>query len=312
VHHMFPFGFRRGFNPLATFGCLRKKPFVIGPIQYPQQYSDVTDFAWTSGKGDVWTGLLYHTESATVSLTSKPLEQLHKFTLEEAEALVFDSERALELYKRQYGDILGGKLLKVISVSVEKEFFVKSARVKKDMFEILTVGYLLKRKGIQHLIQAMSTIVEEFGNVKLKVVGNGPYKENLMRLTKELSLGEYVEFSDYVPRHELPKIYANCDVYVQPSLSENFPSAIREAMAAGRPVVATDVGVIGEYVKDGVTGCLVSPKSSEALARKIIDLLSDKELRFKMGQKARKYAEENFNWDKLAEAWYKTYTRLVE
>jgi glycosyltransferase involved in cell wall biosynthesis len=312
VHHMFPFGFKAGFNPLAVLRHLRGKPFIIGPIQYPQEYSDVIDYEWVSGRMGLKARVMYNLEYTTIRFFQKPMKMLHEATLREAEALVFDSEKTLRLYKRQYGDVLSGKFLSVIPPGVEKDFFVKPVLAEKDGFEILTVGYLLKRKGIEYLIRAMVPVVKEFKNVKLKVVGNGPYKENLIRLTKELSLSEYVEFSGRVPRRELPKVYANCDVYVQPALSETFPSAIREAMAAGRPVVTTDVGMIGEYVKDGVNGCLVPPKSSEALARRIIDLLEDEDWRVKIGEEARKYAEDNFSWDKLAEAWYKTYGRLVE
>jgi len=202
----------------------------------------------------------------------------------------------------------------VIPPGVETEFFIPSDftnSTRKSRFEILTVGYLLRRKGLQYLISAMSDIVEEVGNVTLKVVGNGPYMENLMRLTQDLSLERHVEFSGYVRRRELHKVYANCDVYVQPSLSEAFPATIREAMAAGRAVVATDVGVVTEFVKDGFNGCLVPPKSSRKLARKIADLLLNEERRAKIGQEGREYAEKNFNWHKLTEAWYEVYNCAV-
>ena len=311
VHHMFPFGFRFGFNPLAVLGCLRKKPFVVGPVQYPQQYSDMDDFTWSAGKKAGWAGLLYQTENVATSLASKQLERLHKSTLEEAEALVFDSEKAVKLYTKQYPDILDSKLLHVIPPGVEQKFFVEPAQIDKKILEILTVGYLLKRKGIQHLIRAMIPVLEEFGNVKLKIVGDGPYKESLIRLTKELSLNDFVEFSGRVPRNELPMVYANSDLYVQPSLSETFPSALREAMAAGRPVVTTDVGVIGEYLEDGVNGYLVPPKSPEALSRKIITLLLDDGWRAKIGEETRKYAKENFDWNKLATDWYNIYDGIT-
>jgi len=315
VHHMFPFDFRAGFNPLAVFGHLKNKPFIIGPIQYPQEFSDITDYIWASGKRGIWARLSYRIEGVIRNLALEPLEELHKLTLTEAEALVFDSNTTLELCRENYADLLNSKLLKVIPAGVETEFFIPTNFTdctKKDRFEILTVGYLLRRKGVQYLIRAMLDIVEEVENVKLRVVGTGPYMKNLMRLTQELSLEKHVEFSDYVPRHELRRVYANCDVYVQPSLSEAFPATIRESMAAGRAVVATDVGVVREFVKDGTNGCLVPPKSSRKLAREISDLLINEERRAKIGREARRYAEENFNCDSLAEAWYTTYSRLVD
>lgn len=311
VHHMFPFGFRAGFNPLVVFRHLRDKPFIIGPIQYPQEYTDITDYEWVSGRRGLKARLMYDLEYTAMRFIQKPIEMLHKATLGEAEALVFDSRKTLEQYRKLYPDVLRGKILQVIPPGVETEQFQYVPPIKKDHFEILTVGHLLKRKGIQHLIRAMPIIIRELKNVRLKIVGNGPYKESLVKLTKELHLNNHVELCGHVPRDKLPKVYANCDIYVQPSLSEAFPTVIREAMATGRPVVATRVGCVEEHVKDGINGYLVSPKSSEALARKIIDLLKDEDWRAKMGEEARKYAEENLDWHKLAEAWYEIYNCVI-
>ena len=296
VHHMFPFGFRAGFNPLVIFGHLRDKPFVIGPIQYPQKYSDITDYEWVSGRSGLKAWLMYNLERIAMRFIQKPIEMLHEVTLSEAEALVFDSRKTLEQYRRLYSDILRGKALEVIPPGVEIEQFKYVPPIKKDYFEILMVGYLLKRKGIQYLIKAMPAIVEENRHVRLKVVGSGSYEGELVKLVKELHLKEHVKFVGYVPRQELPMVYAGCDVYVQPSLSETFPSTIREAMPTGRAIVSTSVGFIDEHIRDGFNGFLAPPKDPETLAEKIIKLLNDDELRTKMGKEARRYAEENFDW----------------
>lgn len=312
IHHMFPFGFKTGFNPLAVFGHLKGKPFIIGPIQYPQEYIDITDYEWVSGLRGLKARLAYVAELLAERLISKPLEILHEVTLREAETLVFDSRKTLDMYKKLYSDILKGKILAVIPPGVETEVFQYRPPSKKEYFEILTVGYLLKRKGIQYLIRAISTIVKEFKNVRLRIVGEGSYKESLMRLAKKLNLDRYVEFSGYIPRHELPNVYANCDVYVQPSLSDTFPSAIREAMSVGRPVVATDVGFIREGIIDGVTGFLVPKADSEALAEKILLLLGNEKLREKVGREAHEYAKRVFDWQNLVVKWYNLYLESLE
>jgi hypothetical protein len=113
VHHMFPFGFRAGLNLLAVFGHLREKPFIIGPIQYPQEYSDVADYEWVSGKRGLRVKLSYSLESAITRLISQPIDILHELTLREAEALVFDSRKTLSLYEGLYPDLLKGKILEV-------------------------------------------------------------------------------------------------------------------------------------------------------------------------------------------------------
>jgi glycosyltransferase involved in cell wall biosynthesis len=311
VHHMFPFGFRAGFNPLAFFGCLKDKPFIIGPIQYPQEYSDVTDYEWVSGRRGLRARLSYGLESVIAKSISQPIGIFHEFTLREAEALVFDSGKTLKLYKGLYPDLLKGKILEVIPLGVETEIFKYAPPVKKDYFEILTVGYLLKRKGIQYLIEAMPFILREFKDVKLKIVGEGPFKAELMKLVKRLSLDDKVRFEGPVLRGELVKHYTNCDIYVQPSLSETFPSTIREAMSVGRPVITTRVGFVEEHVIDGVNGFLVPRGDVEGIVSKVLLLLSDEDLRLKMGVKAREYAERNFDCDKIAAMWYGIYSKLA-
>jgi glycosyltransferase involved in cell wall biosynthesis len=311
VHHMFPFGFRAGFNPLAIFGHLKDKSFIIGPIQYPQEYSDVADYEWVSGRRGLRAKLSYGLESAIARSISQPIGVLHELTLREAEALIFDSRKTLRLYEGLYPDLLKGKILEVIPPGVETETFKYAPPVKKDYFEIMTAGYLLKRKGVQYLIEAMPLILREFKDVRLRIVGDGPFKGELVRLVKRLSLDDKVRFEGLVPRDELVKYYVNCDIYVQPSLSETLPSTIREAMSVGRPVVATKMGFVEEHVINGVNGFLVPRGGFEGIASKVLLLLSDEDLRLKMGVKAREYAERNFDWDKIATMWYSTYSKLA-
>jgi glycosyltransferase involved in cell wall biosynthesis len=310
VHHMFPFGFRAGFNLLAVFRHLREKPFLIGPIQYPQEYSDITDYEFVSGRSGLRVRLFYAIDGVLLKLISQPVNILHEITLMEAEALVFDSRKALKLYKKLYPDLLKDKALEVIPPGVETEIFKYVPPIKKNYFEIMTAGHLVRRKGIQYLIEAMPIILREVKEVKLRIIGDGPFKIELMKLVKKLSLDNKVRFQGLVPRSELAKHYANCDVYVQPSLSETFPSTIREAMSIGRPVVATKVGFLEEHIIDGINGFLVPRKNVEEIAKKVLIILGDENLRLKMGIKAREYAESNFDWDKIVLAWYNMYHRL--
>jgi glycosyltransferase involved in cell wall biosynthesis len=306
VHHMFPFGFRAGFNPLAIFGQLRDKPFVIGPIQYPQEYSDITDYEWVSGRSDLKAQLMYNLEHTTMRFIQKPIEMLHEATLSEAEALVFDSRKTLELYKGSYSDILRKKTLKVIPPGIETEQFQYAPPIKKDHLEILTVGYLLKRKGIQHLIYVMPSILKEIKNVTLRIVGDGPYKGELVRLAKRLSLEDHVIFQGRITREETIKYYHLSDVFVLPALSTTV-SVFLEAQACGRPVIGTTAGYIPELMADGRTGFIVAKGCVEELRERIVRLLNDEELRLRMGINARRWVEENFDWGKLARRWHDLY-----
>jgi glycosyltransferase involved in cell wall biosynthesis len=310
VHHMFPFGFRAGLNLLAVFGHLREKPFIIGPIQYPQEYSDVTDYEWVSGKRGLRAKLSYGLESAIAKSISQPIGIFHELTLREAEALVFDSRKTLRLYEGLYPDLLKGKILEVIPPGVETEIFKYAPPVKKDYFEIMTAGYLLRRKGVQYLIEAMPLILREFKDVKLRIVGDGPYKDELVRLAKRLSLEDHVIFQGRITREETVKYYHLSDVFVLPALSTTS-SVFLEAQACGRPVIGTTAGFIPELIADGRTGFIVAKGCVEELKEKIVLLLSDEELRLRMGANARRWIEENFAWNKIATMWYSTYSKLA-
>jgi glycosyltransferase involved in cell wall biosynthesis len=310
VHHMFPFGFKGGFNLLAVLGYLKKKPFVIGPIQYPQEFEDITDFMWVSKRKGASAQAIYSLENVIVRLFSKPLNTLRKATLNEAEALVFDSRKTLELLKNLYPDTVKSKVLEIIPAGVETETFKYSPPIKKEYFEVLSAGVLLKRKGIQYLIDAMPPVLRDIKNVRLRVVGDGPYKSELMQMVKNRSLGNAVFFEGSVPRSKMVSYYRNCDIYVQPSLSETFPSTIREAMAVGRPVIATNTGFTTEHVIERNNGFIVSPGDAKTLASKILTLLGNESLRLKMGREGRKYAEANFSWGKLVEKWHNVYEKI--
>ena len=294
---MFPFSLRVGMNLLAVLNGLGRKPFIIGPIQYPQVF-----------EGEIH---LKGLEKYVVRTFSKPIGIMNVKTLAMSEVLVFDGKKTLDLYKRTYHDLIEGKELVVIPAGIEIEKFRYTRPLAKKYLELLTVGYLVKRKGIKYLLQAMTPIIDEFRNVKLRVVGSGPYELTLKKMVKQLGIERKVTFEGYVPRPKIVKYYEACDIYVHPALSETFPFAIREAMAVGRPIIATRVGIMDEYIRNGVHGYLVPPQKTEVLADAVIKLLGSEKLRSRMGLNARKYAEENFDWNKVVEKWHMLYTKLV-
>ena len=297
VHHMFPFGFRVGLNPLAVLGGLGCKPFVVGPIQYPQLFEEAK--------------LSKKLERRVMRVFSKPIGAMNVKTLDRSDALVFDSRKTLDLYKQTYNDRIRHKKLVVIPAGIETEIFRFTRPPAKEYLNLLTVGYLVERKGIQHLLMAM-TFIGDSRDVRLKIVGSGPYESTLKRIAKKLGIEEKVTFEGYISRSNITRYYAGCDIYVHPTLSETFPYAIKEAMAVGRPIVATRVGFVDEHIKDGVHGYLVPPREPKALADVIMKLLGDAELRHRMGSNARQYVEENLRWDRIAKKWYELYLDLAE
>ncbi len=161
---------------------------------------------------------------------------------------------------------------------------------------ILFVGRLVYRKGLHVLIKALQRVrIRDF---KLYVVGGG-YMGILSRiLAKAYEVEDKVEFLGVVPEEVKLELYRRAKVVVVPSIfNESFGIVALEAMAAGRPVIASRVGGLEEVVIDGETGLLVEPGSEEQLAEAIEMLLGDEVYRRRLGANARRFVETRYSWD---------------
>jgi len=158
--------------------------------------------------------------------------------------------------------------------------------------EVLFVGRLSAEKGILELVQAAD-------GMKLVVAGDGPLRERVPG-----ALG-------FVPHHELGPLYERAAVVAVPSHREGFGVACGEAMAAGRPVVASAVGGLLDLVVDGETGLLVPPRDVPALRAALERLLADEELRRKLGAAGRERAREHFSWPAVTAATIEAYEEAL-
>jgi glycosyltransferase involved in cell wall biosynthesis len=158
---------------------------------------------------------------------------------------------------------------------------------------LLFLGRVEKVKGIEYLIAALPKIIEKFPDAKLTIVGEGGYSNKMINLTKILNLEKSVIFIKKINHNEVEKFYHDTSVLIMPSIwPEAFGRVGIEAMSAGRPVIATNIGGIPEWLDDGKTGYLVEDKNSQQIAKKVISLFSNKKLLNQMGINARKKAEE--------------------
>jgi glycosyltransferase involved in cell wall biosynthesis len=237
----------------------------------------------------------------------------HKIkVLEKANTLIFDSRRTFDILKKNFNFIdFKDKIIKTIPPPIDTDLFNYSEILKKDYYELLTVGRLVKRKGIDLLIRSLKILEKEGFNVVLKIAGEGPERNNLEILAKKLGLNNVV-FLGWVPRKELVNLYRNCDVYVHSSYAETIPATIREAMSVGRPIVTTNVGVIDEYLKDGENGFLINKRDEYEFAEAIAKLLSDENLRYRIGLNNRRYALEKFSLRNIIKQWLEVYEETYE
>lgn len=172
---------------------------------------------------------------------------------------------------------------------------------------LLSVGRLVPRKGIDTTIAALPAILERYPNVTYVVVGTGPDQARLACLAAELGVARSVTFLGDVTEDELPACYAAADIFVLPVRTitaddeiEGFGIVYVEASASGLPCVATTAGGVADAVGDEVTGLLVPPADSRALADALLRLLDDPELRARLGSNGRCAVETHFHWDRAA------------
>lgn len=182
---------------------------------------------------------------------------------------------------------------------------------------ILFVGHFGLRKGIFYAIRAMKQVRAEFPEAHLVCVGGTPAwlgKNDYVQVLKSEMQRDGVEDSvtllDAVKNTELAEFYRHSEIFVLPTYYEAFPKVVVEAMACGKPVVATRTGGIPELVSEGETGFLVPFGSPEAVSARLIALLGDRELRAAMGRRGRETVEKQFTWNAVAERIRTVYDEL--
>ncbi|SDF31138.1 glycosyltransferase [Limimaricola pyoseonensis] len=152
---------------------------------------------------------------------------------------------------------------------------------------LLFVGRLAAVKGVPVLLQALAAARRDRPGLRLDLVGDGPERAAIERLAAALGLGEAVRFHGYLGQAEVARMLAETGTLVLPSFAEGVPVVLMEAMAAGRPVIATRVGGVAELVRHDETGLLVAPGDPAALAEAIGALSGDAERRAAMGRTGR-------------------------
>jgi colanic acid/amylovoran biosynthesis glycosyltransferase len=205
-----------------------------------------------------------------------------------------------------------------MGVDLAKFHFVERTRVPDNRrVEIISVARLVEVKGIEYALHAVRSLLDSRLPVRYRVAGDGPLRQKLEDLRRELRLGDAVEFLGAVTQGEATALYATADLFVLPSIvtaageEEGQPVVLAEAQAAGIPVVATWVGGVPESVKDGVSGFLVPPRDSPALASALKWLIAHPNSWPHMGRLGRAHVEANFSRKDLQDRLVDTYRVLM-
>ena len=188
--------------------------------------------------------------------------------------------KALEKMQASYTDRENGKVFDVFC--------------PKDIFRILTVGFLTKQKGIIFLIKALEILKSKGLIFQCFIIGQGVLKKELEDEVKKRNLEKQIHLVGYIP--ESFKYLKYFDLYVLSSLWEGLPNVVLEAMASKLPVLATSVGGVPEIIKDGETGFLVKPGSAELLSERIEFFMSLEDKKKKdIAESAYKFIEDFFD-----------------
>jgi glycosyltransferase involved in cell wall biosynthesis len=152
---------------------------------------------------------------------------------------------------------------------------------------VLYVGRLESVKGVDVLIRAMEDVATVIPSAQLLVVGDGSERQSLQQLSERLGLADHITFAGWLPPAGVRNSYRAAQVVAIPSVwPENLPTVAIEALATGRPIVGSDIGGIPELIVDGLTGMLVEPRDSGALASCLAEVLSDTALANRMARAA--------------------------
>lgn len=160
---------------------------------------------------------------------------------------------------------------------------------------LLCVGRLVSLKGQAILLEATAELLARGRDVRLAIVGDGPRREELVSYGEELGLADRVHWAGAVGQDEIPRHYAEADVFCLPSFAEGVPTVLMEAMLSETPVVSTRIAGVAELVDDGRSGLLVAPGRADLLVDAIERLLVDPDLRGRLGVAGRSKVEAEFD-----------------
>ena len=206
--------------------------------------------------------------------------------------------------------IPSGTDFSVFSEEGKSDYLRRELGLAEDDFLVGIVAHLADHKGHKYLIKATKILREEAPRIKVIIVGEGPLRMELDKLTKDIRVEDMVFFLGF--RADIPQILASLDLFVLSSYLEGMGSSILDAMACRLPVVATKVGGIPEVVTHEKTGLLVTPQRPKSLADAILRLYRDRELASRLGDKGFEIVQRKFSAESMAQKIIRVYEHVAK
>ena len=171
--------------------------------------------------------------------------------------------------------------------------------------QLLTIGRLVEKKGIQYGVKAVAKVMQKFSHIEYKIIGDGPLRKSLEALIEELNVGDHVQLLGWKNQEDLVQLLMEADIVLAPSVTsqdgdqEGIPVVLMEALAQGLPVISTYHSGIPELVQHQKSGLLVQERDVPALVESLEYLLAHQEVWGEMGKAGREYVEEYYEIGKL-------------
>lgn len=238
---------------------------------------------------------------------------LDRFAMRAFDRVVAISDPLMEILERSGIQVAK---LDMIANGVETERFCDARATLRDVADgddaplIGFVGRLVPAKGGDILLRAAQRVLHSHPKAKLVIVGDGPSRQEWELLASQLDISDRVVFAGV--RQDMPGVYASLQLVVLPSLDEAMPMCVLEAMAAGKPVVATRVGAVPKLVDPNRTGVLVEPGDVDGLSAAILEVLDNPEWARHLGENGRARVTEHFSAGSMARRYVELYREVAD
>ena len=198
----------------------------------------------------------------------------------------------------------------VIGNGVETDIFMpgRKSKTSSNDLRMIAVARLIKRKGLQHILQALHELNDP--SIKLTIIGSGNYEKKLMTFSGSLGLNDLVTFYGYCTRKKLPFLYSQADIFILPSMTESFGIVFAEAMACGLPIIGSRVGGVPDLVKKQ-NGILISPGNVQEIKNAILTFKNNTKMMDKMSKANRKRVCRHYSWECIAEQYDEYYKKSL-
>ncbi|MBA3047575.1 glycosyltransferase family 4 protein [Patescibacteria group bacterium] len=274
--------------------------------------------------------VILHGMDFTFALRARRKRNITKRILKNAENIICGNSYTAGLVKKFIGDEYAGKI-KVVNPGIESRITpqmlcktgqahnaqritqIKEKYNLDNKLVLLTVGRLVKRKGVDKVLESLPPVLKKKPNLIYVILGNGPEIGNLKLEIGNWKLEKNVILITDADDESRNAWYKICDIFIMPARNikgdfEGFGIVYLEANLAGKPVIAGNSGGARDAVENGVNGLLVNPEDINEISNAIIKLAQDENLRKKLGEQGRERSIREFSWEKQAEKIYNCVT----